>query len=327
MAARQPPAARARQRARRRRRRGRSATRASALPATGPSFRDATRVAGAQRRDLDRHLPGQPRRRSSTRIDDDGRAPAGRCARRCAAARRATAVGGLERRTPRERPPAAARGASWRAAPCTSCACRSPTGRASSREIALELGRGGRQHHRHGAATRPPTCATGVVALWIAGDDAAARAEALVARARLPGGAAREAASASSRRRAARRARPAAGQVDLAPRGAARRRCTPSPCTIHNYLDAGDTNSTLGGPARARRARRGSARRRARRSAAAGCAALEPPTEPIDVGNAGTLMRLLPGWLAGQEGGTLDARRRRVDPPPARRPHRRAAAA
>ena len=28
----------------------------------------------------------------------------------------------------------------------------------------------------------------------------------------------------------------------------------------------------------------------------------------IDVGNAGTLMRLLPGWLAGQEGGswTLD---------------------
>ena len=35
----------------------------------------------------------------------------------------------------------------------------------------------------------------------------------------------------------------------------------------------------------------------------------QQPTLPIDVGNAGTLMRLLPGWLAGQSGGgqwTLD---------------------
>jgi 3-phosphoshikimate 1-carboxyvinyltransferase len=43
------------------------------------------------------------------------------------------------------------------------------------------------------------------------------------------------------------------------------------------------------------------------------------PAAPIDVGNAGTLMRLLPGWLAGQEGRsfTLDGdhmiRRRPVD--------------
>jgi 3-phosphoshikimate 1-carboxyvinyltransferase len=41
--------------------------------------------------------------------------------------------------------------------------------------------------------------------------------------------------------------------------------------------------------------------------------------EPIDVGNAGTLMRLLPGWLAGQEGrsytldGDASIRRRPVD--------------
>ena len=46
---------------------------------------------------------------------------------------------------------------------------------------------------------------------------------------------------------------------------------------------------------------------------------VETPHEPIDVGNAGTLMRLLPGWLAGQEGSTFtldgDAsiRRRPVD--------------
>src|ERR1700724_2836072 len=43
------------------------------------------------------------------------------------------------------------------------------------------------------------------------------------------------------------------------------------------------------------------------------------PSEPIDVGNAGTLLRLLPGWLAAQEGRsfTLDGdesiRRRPVD--------------
>src|SRR5207237_903035 len=50
--------------------------------------------------------------------------------------------------------------------------------------------------------------------------------------------------------------------------------------------------------------------------------ALPPPRDtslPIDVGNAGTLLRLLPGWLAGQEGRayTLDGdesiRRRPVD--------------
>ena len=44
-----------------------------------------------------------------------------------------------------------------------------------------------------------------------------------------------------------------------------------------------------------------------------------PPSAAIDVGNAGTLLRLLPGWLAGQDGGewTLDGdesiRRRPVD--------------
>ena len=43
------------------------------------------------------------------------------------------------------------------------------------------------------------------------------------------------------------------------------------------------------------------------------------PDGPIDVGNAGTLLRLLPGWLAAQEGRsfTLDGdesiRRRPVD--------------
>jgi 3-phosphoshikimate 1-carboxyvinyltransferase len=50
-----------------------------------------------------------------------------------------------------------------------------------------------------------------------------------------------------------------------------------------------------------------------------GLRAAAQPTGPIDVGNAGTLLRLLPGWLAGQAGGvwSLDGdesiRRRPVD--------------
>jgi 3-phosphoshikimate 1-carboxyvinyltransferase len=91
----------------------------------------------------------------------------------------------------------------------------------------------------------------------------------------------------------------------------------PSPVRIENYLHAADTDSTLDA-ARALGALvetrpgevvvRGTGLREAR----------EPPGT-IDVGNAGTLLRLLPGWLAAQEGRrfTLDGdesiRRRPVD--------------
>src|SRR5512134_3671112 len=62
------------------------------------------------------------------------------------------------------------------------------------------------------------------------------------------------------------------------------------PVTIRNYLESADTRATL-----------------------------EATGGMLDVGNSGTLMRLLPGWLAGQPGGiwTLDGdesiRRRPVD--------------
>jgi 3-phosphoshikimate 1-carboxyvinyltransferase len=90
------------------------------------------------------------------------------------------------------------------------------------------------------------------------------------------------------------------------------------PVRVHNYLDAGDTNATLD----------------AIRSVGAvvenrpdeivirgtGLRAAGEADSPIDVRNAGTLMRLLPGWLAGQPGGlhwTIDGdasiRRRPVD--------------
>ncbi len=89
------------------------------------------------------------------------------------------------------------------------------------------------------------------------------------------------------------------------------------PVRIENYLHAADTTSTLdavralGALVEVREREivvRGSGLREARQT-----------DGPIDVGNAGTLMRLLPGWLAAQEGrafmldGDDSIRRRPVD--------------
>ena len=163
----------------------------------------------------------------------------------------------------------------------------------------------------------------GVVALWIAGEEAAQRAERAGRRARLPGGPARER-PLRPRRPAARQARAAGRQVDLAPRGDHRR----------DGLRAGADQQL---PRRRRHrldARRGAASSGAiveRRDGevlirGGGLRNAQPPGGPIDVGNAGTLMRLLPGWLAFQQGAsfTLDGDesiRRRPG-----RPDRRAAA-
>jgi 3-phosphoshikimate 1-carboxyvinyltransferase len=92
---------------------------------------------------------------------------------------------------------------------------------------------------------------------------------------------------------------------------------TVDPVRITGYLDAADTNSTLAavqalGALVERRNGELTIRGTGLRAATAGGGV-------IDVGNAGTLMRLLPGWLAGQPGGawTLDGdesiRRRPVD--------------
>ncbi len=89
------------------------------------------------------------------------------------------------------------------------------------------------------------------------------------------------------------------------------------PVRIERYLHAADTTSTLqavqalGALVETRDGEvvvRGTGLRDARE-----------PEQPLDVGNAGTLLRLLPGWLAAQEGRTftLDGddsiRRRPVD--------------
>ena len=85
---------------------------------------------------------------------------------------------------------------------------------------------------------------------------------------------------------------------------------------IEGYLDAADTRSTLAAAMAlgAKVTAIGEPTLRVRGVGLRGAAAA-----PIDVGNAGTLLRLLPGWLAGQETGawTLDGddsiRRRPVD--------------
>jgi len=89
------------------------------------------------------------------------------------------------------------------------------------------------------------------------------------------------------------------------------------PTVVHNYLDAADTNSTLN----AVRALGALVEERPDELVIRGSGLREAhePDGVIDVGNAGTLMRLLPGWLAGQEGrsftldGDASIRRRPVD--------------
>jgi 3-phosphoshikimate 1-carboxyvinyltransferase len=93
---------------------------------------------------------------------------------------------------------------------------------------------------------------------------------------------------------------------------------TSEPVVVRNYLDAADTNSTLAAVAAvgAQVERRAAGELTIRGT---GLRNPQPLAGPIDVGNAGTLMRLLPGWLAAQPGrawtldGDASIRRRPVD--------------
>src|SRR5918997_3488972 len=89
------------------------------------------------------------------------------------------------------------------------------------------------------------------------------------------------------------------------------------PVRITGFLDAQDTSSTLAAVAAL-----GALVDRTEQEIVvrgAGLREARETKEPIDVGNAGTLMRLLPGWLAAQEGraftldGDASIRRRPVD--------------
>lgn len=75
------------------------------------------------------------------------------------------------------------------------------------------------------------------------------------------------------------------------------------PVHIRNYLDAADTNSTLAAVAAVGAIVEHRADEKIVRGT--GLRNAHEPDGPIDVGNAGTLMRLMPGWLAAQEGRTF----------------------
>jgi 3-phosphoshikimate 1-carboxyvinyltransferase len=91
------------------------------------------------------------------------------------------------------------------------------------------------------------------------------------------------------------------------------------PVTVLNYLDSEDTRSTLDAAMTLGAAVEEEPGGRVVIRGVGLHAALEATGGLLNVGNAGTLMRLLPGWLAGQPGGvwTLDGddsiRRRPVD--------------
>src|SRR5579875_2618982 len=108
-----------------------------------------------------------------------------------------------------------------------------------------------------------------------------------------------------------------AGDKSLSHRAAIVAAMASEPVRIDGYLQAADTASTLravaqlGAIVEARGSEvlvRGGGMRNA-----------QSPTGVIDVGNAGTLMRLLPGWLAFQQGqvfhldGDESIRRRPID--------------
>jgi 3-phosphoshikimate 1-carboxyvinyltransferase len=92
---------------------------------------------------------------------------------------------------------------------------------------------------------------------------------------------------------------------------------TPEPVRIANYLNAADTRSTLSAIRRLGAIVQGRPDEMVVRGV--GLRHAQQPAGRIDVGNAGTLMRLLPGWLAFQQAKefTLDGdesiRRRPVD--------------
>ena len=261
------------------------------LPPTGPSFRDATRVAGANPA-LWPDIYLANRDALLARDRRHGRAPR-RGPRRARGGRRA-ALAGLAGRG-RGRARGAPRGrARRRHRPRT--AGRRPQPPRRHRRHRPDPRPRGDQHLRHGAPRRPPTSRAARSPCGSARTPRFARRSSC--RPRLPGERLtwpRTRPSASTPRPASGRADAARRQVDLAPRGDLRRdgrRARP-----RAQLPRGRRHDLLARrgprPRRARRARRRRAhdprRRPARRAG---------PDAPIDVGNAGTLMRLLPGWLA-----------------------------
>ena len=190
-------------------------------------------------------------------------------------------------------------------------------------QVALALGRAG-VNIVDLALAPAADMRSGAMTLWIAGDGGRPRDRA-DRRAGLPG---RRAVSST-------RFDPAAGPLrgDYVPpadksishRAALFAAMSDEPVTVRNYLESQDTRSTLDALLKLGAAVEEDGPGTVLIRGVGLHAPLEATGGLLDVGNSGTLMRLLPGWLAGQAGRLVDARRRRVDPQAPGRPDRRAA--
>ena len=255
------------------------------LPATGPSFRDVTRVAGANTAVVGRHLPRQRRRAGRRRSTTWWRA-------------------------------SSTRGTCWRPATATAIAAWNDAAREDRRRLLESDLDGGEVHElRVLVPNRPgivaeialalgratidivdmglyPSCGThGTVCLWIRGGVVAEQAERPRPRPGAGGGAGmKRRFDPSGPLRGTLRA---PGDKSLSHRAALFGAMCADPVHVTGYLDAADTRSTLdavralgalveeGAAGHADDPRAGAARRASEAH--------------IDVGNAGTLMRLLPG--------------------------------
>ena len=276
---------------------------AERLPEVGPSFRDTTRVAGANPAiwaDIfasnSDAVAGRDRGRD--------RAPARR--RGAAALRRRRSRGAV---APRGRPPAPAPRCSRPAlvgGPLRELRIAVPNRPGIVAELALALGRAG-VNIEDMALAPAADMRSGAVSLWVAGDEEAQRAaghvRALGHSVAVIGRASEMAHGASTRpgRCAASCARPR--DKSISHRAAILAAMAEGGTLIENLprrrrhpLDAGGRSVSSG-------AQVGSPDERGELASAASALPARAPPPRIDVGNAGTLLRMLPGWLAGQHGG------------------------
>ena len=193
---------------------------ASASPATGPSFRDATRVAGANSRIWSDIYLVQPRR--ADRAHRRTPSSAWPRVRDLAARRRPPRRHRLERPRRRRAPHACSRPA-WPGGPVRELRVSVPNRPGVVAQLALELGRAGVNIVRHGALPRSRHDRGRGRPLGGRRRRGRPRRGAH-RRPRPAGGAGMTRVRIDPVARAARLAAPAAGQVDLPPRRAARRR-------------------------------------------------------------------------------------------------------
>ena len=272
------------------------------LPEIGPSFRDATRVAGANPAIWGDIFAGN-REALAAEVES----VADEAERRGELIREADAATGSRPGSARRATPAGScSGRSWPAARSIELRLIVPNKPGIVAELALALGRGGvniEDMALHPAADMK----TGAVSLFVAGEDEAGRAAELV----------RELGHDVTRRDRAVSVRfdPAGAlsgglrpppDKSISHRAALIGAMSDGPTRITGYLDSADTRSTL----------------EAVRAVGATVTEGDPDDDgglfvevvgaglrgarsaQIDVGNSGTLLRILPGWLAGQPEGS-----------------------